>query len=658
MATDLLGASLVLLALAPLIALSASLRDLRIELVVCAIASTLALIAAISTISSGQVVTLSLWEPSPYAQLALRLDALGAMFTAIIGGVGVAASLFGLGYARHRLVDAAVYPLFLLAMIAVSAAANAYTFLVAWEAMALTSFLLVLGDGAAGPRRDAALLYLVMTHVATVFVAASFFIIANAAGSTSFAEMSDTHLGALEASLVFVFALGGFGTKAGLIPLHVWLPRAHPVAPSHVSALMSAAMVKTGLYGIIRVSFFFLAPGPSWWGIALMAVGAVSAVLGVLYALMEDDIKRVLAYSTVENVGIISLALGAALALRAEGATTLSAAALTAGLLHATNHAWFKTLLFLGAGSVQRAAHTLSMDRCGGLVRAMPLTGAAMLGGSLAIAALPPFNGFAGEWILLRSLIGAGGAPVSDSVRMASMAGVAVIGLTGGLAVACFVRMFGLTFLGLPRTEAASIAKEPARVMAAVLVLLAAGCLATGLAAPAIADGLQSVPENLLGTSGVVAVNARIEVTSGGSFSPAFVALALVLLAPLPWLIARGLFGPSSQKRGAIWATGIAFTPSMQYTGASFSKPIRLFFKQLLLPERSVEVAYHGTSPLPRLVRYTGRVPLVFEERFYVPARTLAIWAASRVRLLQAGSVQLYLLYMMVALVGLLAVSR
>ena len=658
MATDLLGTSLVLLALTPVATLAGPLSKRRLEFVVCAFASVLALVAAVSIIESSETVTLALWDPSPYASLELRLDALGATFTAIIGGVGLAASLFGLGYARHRAIDAAVYPLFLLALITVTAAANAYTFLLAWEAMALTSFVLVLGDGAAGPRRDAALLYLIMTHVATVFVAASFFIVAHSAGSTTFVDMESVHLGSLEASLVFLFALAGFGTKAGLIPVHVWLPRAHPVAPSHVSALMSAAMVKTGIYGIIRVSFFFLEPGPAWWGIALIAVGAVSAVLGVLYALMEDDIKRVLAFSTVENVGIVVLAVGAALALRAEGATTLSAAALTAGLLHATNHAWFKTLLFLAAGSVQRATHTLSMDRCGGLVRVMPLTGAAVLVGSLAIAALPPFNGFAGEWLLLRSLIGAGGAPVSDGVRLASMAGVAAIGLTGGLAVACFVRMFGLTFLGLPRTDAASNAKEPALVMAATLLVLAVGCLATGLAAPAIADWLQTVPEGLLGVSGVTATDARIDVRSGGTFSPAVVALALVVVAPLPWLIARGLFGRSARNRGAIWATGIAFQPSMQYTGASFSKPIRLFFRRLLLPERTVDVAYHGTSPFPRLVRYSGRVPLVFEERFYLPARALAIWAATRVRLLQAGSVQLYLFYMMVALIGLLAVSR
>ncbi|HLF79913.1 MAG TPA: proton-conducting transporter membrane subunit [Dehalococcoidia bacterium] len=621
-------------------------------------AAALSLAAAVSVVEAQDVLTLSLWHPAPYAALELRLDAVGAVFMAIVAGVALVSSSFGYGYARHSAVDAAVYPLFLLSMLSVTAAGNVYTFLLAWEGMALTSFVLVLGDGSASPRRQAALLYLVMTHVATVFVAASFFIVAQSAGTTTFADMEGTHLSLTSATLAFLFAVVGFGTKAGLVPLHVWLPRAHPVAPSHVSALMSAAMVKTGLYGIIRVGFFFLEPGPTWWGLALVGVGAVGAVLAVLYALMENDIKRVLAYSTVENVGLICLALGAALALRSEGELTLSAVLLTAGLLHATNHAWFKSLLFLGAGIVQRAAHTLHLDNCGGLARLIPVTGVAVLVGSLSGAALPPFNGFAGEWLMVRGLIGAGSAQVSDGIRLASLTAVAAIGLTSGLAVACYVRFFGLTFLGLPRTPAAAAAKEPSFIMAGTLAVLAAGCIVSGLAAAFIGDWLQSVPQSLLGTTGVASDGARLDVQAGGSFSPAFLAGALVLLAPLPWILARALYGRSSADRGPIWATGIAFRPSMQYTGASFSKPIRLFFSSILLPERRIEVAYHGSSPLPSLVRYTGRVPLVFEERLYLPLQSFLFWASSRLRTLQAGSVQLYLLYMMAALALLLVVSR
>lgn len=658
MASTLLSASLALLVAAPILSLIAPARRLRPALVLSAVAAALALAAAADVVATSGAATLTLWKPSPYATLDLRLDPLGGVFMAIVAGVALASSVFGTGYARHRLVDDLVYPLFILTLLLVTCSANVYTFLVAWEGMALTSFVLVLGDGATS-RRQAAILYLVMTHVATVFVAASFFIVARDSGSTEFSAMSGASLSVPMASLAFLFAIAGFGTKAGLIPLHIWLPRAHPVAPSHVSALMSAAMVKTGLYGIARVSLVFLGPGEPWWGIALMSVGAVSAVLGVLYALMERDIKRILAYSTVENVGIVAIGLGAAVALRAEGRDALAGAALTAALLHAANHAWFKTLLFLSAGSVQRAAHTLNIDRLGGLARAMPATGAATLVGSLAIAALPPFNGFSGEWLLLRTLIGAGEQADGDAVRLTALAAVGALALTGGLAVACFVRMFGIAFGGLARTREATDAREPAPVMTGVLILLALGCIVTGVAAAWIVRWLQSVPDGLFGAPAAHAEGAgRMTVLAGGSFSPVALAVALIVIAPLPWLLARALFGANRRGRGPVWSTGVVFRPSMQYTGTSFSKPLRLFFGRVLLPERQIDVVYHGASPLPRLVRYSGRVPVLFEERLYLPVRSLAIWGAGRLRLLQSGSVQVYLLYMMAALAVLLVVAR
>lgn len=635
------------------------LARLRPALVLSSVASMLALVGAVQVISTGDSAAMTLWAPSPYASLDLRLDPLAAVFAAIVAGVGLASSVFGIGYARHRLIDDVIYPLFILTLLTVTAAGNVYTFLAAWEGMALSSFVLVLGEGAPRPRRQAAILYLVMTHIATVFVAASFFIVARESGSTEFDKMDGSTLSVPLASLAFLFAVAGFGTKAGLIPLHIWLPRAHPVAPSHVSALMSAAMVKTGLYGIARVGLEFLGPGESWWGVVLMSAGAISAVLGVLYALMERDMKRNLAYSTVENVGIIAIGLGAAVALRAEGRDALAGAALTAALLHATNHAWFKTLLFLSAGSVQRAAHTLNIDRLGGLVRALPATGTATLVGSLAIASLPPLNGFAGEWTLFRTLIGAGSeGGAGDAVRLTALVAVGALALTGGLAVACFVRLFGIAFLGLARTPEATAAREPAPIMAGVLGALALGCLSTGIAAAWIADWLQSVPAAVLGAPAAQNNSGRLVLSSSGSFSPVVVAAALIVLAPLPWLLARTLFGANRRGRGAVWSTGVAFRPSMQYTGTSFSKPLRLFFGRVLLPERQIDVAYHGASPLPRVVRYSGRVPALFEERFYLPLRALALWGAGRLRLIQSGSVQAYLLYMMAALALLLVVAR
>ncbi len=658
MAEHLLATSLLLLLAASAGSLVLPIRRLRLPLVLSALASALALAAATEVVAAGNVAALTLWEPSPYAALELRLDPLGGVFAAIVAGVALASSVFGIGYARHRLIDDLTYPLFILTLLIVTGAGNVYTFLAAWEGMALTSFVLVLGDGA-GARRPAATLYLVMTHIATVFVVAAFFIVARASGSTDFATMSGTSLSVPMASLAFLFAVAGFGTKAGLIPLHIWLPRAHPVAPSHVSALMSAAMVKTGVYGIARVGLVFLAPGEAWWGIVLMSVGAISAVLGVLRALMERDMKRILAYSTVENVGIITIALGAAIALTAEGQDALAAAALVAALLHATNHAWFKTLLFLAAGSVQRAAHSLNIDRLGGLARAMPATGAATLVGSLAIAALPPFNGFAGEWMLLRALIGAGSGTGGDAVRLTALIAVGALALTGGLAVACFVRMFGIAFLGLARTPEATEAREPAPIMAGVLGLLALGCVATGVAAAWIVRWLQSVPEGVMGAPAAhVNHGGQLTLAAGGSISPVVIAIVLIALAPLPWLVAQTLFGSNRRTRGPVWSTGVVFRPTMQYTGTSFSKPLRLFFGRVLLPERQIDVVYHGASPLPRVVRYSGRVPALVEERIYLPLRSFALWGAGRLRLIQSGSVQTYLLYMMAALAVLLVVAR
>jgi hydrogenase-4 component B len=658
-AEHLLAVSMALLLAAAAASLIPPIRRRRPALVLSALAAALALTAAADVVATGHAAALTLWEPSPYATLEFRLDPLGGVFAAIVAGVGLASSLFGIGYARHRLIDDLVYPLFILTLLLVTCAANVYTFVAAWEGMALMSFVLVLGDGAPRARRQAAILYLLMTHIATVFVVAAFFIIARASGSTDFMTMNGASLSAPMASLAFLFAVVGFGTKAGLIPLHIWLPRAHPVAPSHVSALMSAAMVKTGLYGIARVGLVFLAPGEAWWGIVLMSVGAISAVLGVLRALMERDVKRILAYSTVENVGIITIALGAAVALRAVGRDALAGAALVAALLHATNHAWFKTLLFLAAGSVQRAAHTLNIDRLGGLARVMPATGVATLVGSLAIAALPPFNGFTGEWMLLRVLIGAGGGTGGDAVRLTALIAVGALALTSGLSVACFVRMFGIAFLGLARTPEAAAAHEPAPIMAGVLGLLALGCVATGVAAAWIVRWLQSVPDGVLGAPAAhVDRGGQLTLAAGGSFSPVVLAIGLIALAPLPWLLARALFGANRRARGPVWSTGVVFRPSMQYTGTSFSKPLRLFFGRVLLPERQIDVVYHGTSPLPRLVRYSGRVPALFEERFYLPLRSLALWGAGRLRLIQSGSVQAYLLYMMAALAILLVVAR
>jgi hydrogenase-4 component B len=656
---QLTGAALVVLLVASAAELAGVAARARLGYWLSAVASSGAVIAFTWILADGATVEFDLWSPAPSLDLVWRMDALGAFFGVVVALVALFASVFAVRYSDRRQLDDALYPLFLLSMLGVAGAGNVFTFFVMWELMALTSFLLVLGNGEGHQRRVAALLYLGMTHVASVLAVASMLLLAGNAGGQGFKELGLAQPGpGARTSLALMLALVGFGTKAGLVPLHIWLPRAHPVAPSHISALMSAAMVATGIYGIARVGLDFLGPGEAWWGIVVMAVGAVTAVLGVLYALMERDLKRCLAYSTVENMGIVTLALGAALSFRAAGQDELAAAALVAALVHTLNHAILKSLLFLAAGAVQHTAHSLDMDRLGGLIRTMPVTAAATLVGSLGLAAVPPLNGFVGEWLLARSLISLAGAGGTVGTRLVAAGSLALLALTAGLALACFVRLFGMTFLGLPRTETRPREDAPT-LMRLPLVALAVTAVAAAAGAGGVVRLLRAVPEQLMPGSGVHVTDAhRISLSGGGSFSPASLAVVLLLLAPLPWLALRVVFGRTRRSRGPIWATGVTFGPAMQYTATSFAKPLRLFFRRVLLPERSVRVEYHGTSPLPRRVQYSGRVPAVIEERFYLPLRSAAIWSAQRVRAFQNGSVEFYLLYVFGALVVMLVVAR
>ena len=400
-----------------------------------------------------------------------------------------------------------------------------------------------------------------MTHAATVFVAAAFFFIAHDAGSQEFARMSAAG-GAMSrtaASVAFLFAAAGFGTKAGLVPLHIWLPRAHPVAPSHVSALMSGAMVNTGLYGIMRVSLDFLGPGEEWWGVVLIVVGSVSAVLGILYAVTEHEMKRVLAFSTIENMGIITVGIGVALTFQAHGLETLAAAALTAALLHLLSHSVIKGALFLAAGSVQRSAHTLDLDRLGGLSRRMPATAAVTLVASLAIVGLPPLSGFPGEWLLFRSLLALGQLDSGTIAPLAGLAALGAIALTGGLALACFVRLYGVAFLGLSRSPEAAQANEVSLSMRLPVFALGAAALLGGVAAPLVVHVVRPAARSLFAEPGVhIEAAHRLTAPAGGSLSLLAVAAVLGLAGTTAWLALRLLLRADGRGEGRRLGNGHA----------------------------------------------------------------------------------------------------
>ncbi|MDO8690369.1 MAG: proton-conducting transporter membrane subunit, partial [Dehalococcoidia bacterium] len=378
------------------------------------IAGLLGIIISVRFLLYGGPQQIAAISVAPFASISFRIDPLSAYFLLVISLVGSAASLYAPGYLRSEKGSlaglSATYNAFLAAMVLVVLADSVFAFLFAWEAMSLVSFFLVINNHEQREVRRAGYIYLVMTHASAAFLLMGFMVLFANAGSMDFnaIRVSSASLPAVSRDLVFLMALVAFGTKAGMIPFHVWLPRAHPAAPSHVSALMSGVMIKTAIYGLLRIVWDLAGPGPAWWGGLILVLGMVSAVLGVLYALMEHDLKRLLAYHSVENIGIILMGLGAAVLLASFGQTAAAAIALLACLFHVLNHAVFKALLFLGAGAIQHSAHTRDLEKLGGLIRRMPWTAATFLIGAAAISALPPLNGFVSEWITFQSLLALG----------------------------------------------------------------------------------------------------------------------------------------------------------------------------------------------------------------------------------------------------------
>ncbi|HVM47118.1 MAG TPA: proton-conducting transporter membrane subunit, partial [Candidatus Acidoferrum sp.] len=466
-----------------------------------ALAAVCGIGAALLTLQGGanaEPVGFDLWSPLiPGLQLSLRLDPLSAFFVLIVSFLGLALSVYSFGYAKGFYGRKSVgalggwYNALLLAMTLVFTASNAVCFLVAWEVMALTAYALVSFEHEQAETRKAGVLFFIMSHIGTGCIILGFLLLFQASGRASgsfgpeaYSFEAFRHLGgnlsAGQRDAAFLLFLAGFGVKAGIVPLHIWLPSAHPVAPSNASAMLSGVMIKTGIYGLVRVVFDFLGTPPNWWGVTILSVGTLSAVLGVLYALMEHDLKKLLAYHSIENIGIILMGLGASLMFLHTNHPVLAALALIAGLYHTINHAIFKALLFLGAGAVLHATHTRNMEEMGGLIRRMPKTAFFFLVGAVAISALPPLNGFISEWLTYQSLLQGFGTTTSLVKLMFPLSG-AMLALTGALAAACFVKAFGITFLAQPRSEHAAQAHEASPTMLGGMGLLTSACVFLGL---------------------------------------------------------------------------------------------------------------------------------------------------------------------------------
>ncbi len=467
------------------------------------LAASLALFILATTHLLGAKASISTTLPLglPWLGAHLRLDALGAFFLAVVDLGAAAASLYALGYGRHEEAPERVlpfYPLFLAGMNLVVLADDAFTFLVSWEFMSLTSWALVIAHHRVSDNLHAGYVYLVMASFGALALLLTFGLLAGADGNYTFAQIRDSHPSTAVAALVLILALIGAGSKAGLVPLHAWLPLAHPAAPSHVSALMSGVMTKVAVYGFVRIVLDLLGPPAWWWSMVVLALAGITCVMGVLYALMQHDLKRLLAYHTVENIGIIFIGIGLALAFKAYGMTAAAALALTAGLLHVFNHSIFKSLLFFGSGAVLTATGERDMEHLGGLIHRMPQTAFVFLVGCAAISALPPLNGFVSEWLTFQAILLSPELPSWGLKLLVPTVG-ALLAMSAALAAACFVKAFGVTYLGRPRTVAAERAQETDRFSLAAMYFFTAICLVAGILPGFFMDALAPVTEILVG---------------------------------------------------------------------------------------------------------------------------------------------------------------
>jgi hydrogenase-4 component B len=610
------------------------------------LASLVGLAGAAAAIVAPRSARLSAPWALPGAHFSVEVDGLSTLFLIplfVVSGLGAIYSETYWSQREHPGSARRVrlfYGLVTAGIAIVFVARNTIFFLVGWEVMALSAFFLVSAEEEKKKEaRAAGWLYLIATHAATLALFALFALLRHVAGSFDLAPLPAGVAGSPAGRAIFLLALAAFGTKAGLMPFHVWLPSAHAATPSHVSALMSGVLIKTGIYGLVRLTSLFPDP-PAWWGGALLAAGVVSGVLGVAFALGQHDLKRLLAYHSVENIGIIAIGLGLGLAGRAAGEPVWALLGFAGGLLHVVNHGLFKSLLFLGAGSVVHASGTREMDRLGGLLKILPRTALWFLVGAVAICGLPPLNGFVSEFLIYLGLL----STLKSAWIWAAFA-VPALALVGALALACFVKAFGAVFLGQARADAPLDAHEHALLTGAMAVL-AALCLGIGVAPFAVAPLVERAARDAApGLSLSLSETAPLGILGAA-------AVALVALLALAALLQRSRLTPGRLAAAGTWDCGYA-APSarMQYTSSSFASWTVGFFRFALLPRtRLPELARF----FPRSARFESHVGDTVLDRLLTPAFEAGAWLASWGRFLQHGRIQLYLVYVAVTLVALL----
>ena len=625
--------------------------------------SLAALLIALHQLLFGAVVEdITLPLGLPWVGAHFHVDALAAFFLAVINIGAASASLYGIGYGRREHEPLRVlpfFPAFLAGMNLVVLAADAFSFLVAWEFMSLASWALVMSHHKEPGNLAAGYVYILMASAGTLALLLAFGLLAGPEGGYAFDSIRGHAISPFRASLVLGLALFGAGSKAGLVPLHVWLPLAHPAAPSHVSALMSGVMTKVAIYGFLRLVFDLLGREAEWWwGIPILAAGGGTAVLGILHALMQNDVKRVLAYSTIENIGVIFAGLGLALAFDTNGWPAAGALALTAALFHVLNHALFKSILFFGAGAVLTATGERNMDRLGGLIHPMPVTSFAFLVACAAISALPPLNGFASEWLLFQAILLSPGLP-HWGLKLLLPAVGALLALAAALAAACFVRVFGIVFLGRPRSVAAERAVEVDRWSQGAMITLAVLCVLAGILPGFVIDAMAPVVQSVTGAR--MPAQASIEwlsivpvAESRSSYNGLVVFFFIAASASIAaYVIHR--FASGAIRRAPAWDCGFPEqNPATQYTAGSFAQPIRrVFGTYVFRAHERVEMRPPGD---PGPARFEVKLHDLAWELMYTPIANAVSLAATRLNQLQFLTIRVYLSFVSFALVFLLLV--
>lgn len=637
-----------------------------------ALVSAAVTVAGFLTLSQGLNSAATIPLGLPGLPFNVRLDPLAGFFLVVIGLLATFTSIYSIGYVRGYLGQRPVTPLalfyllFLAGMLLVVIADDAYLFLVAWELMAAASYFLVMYEDEHAENRRAAFIYLLVAHVGAIGILLAFGVMAGLAtgfdrfDGYTFDAMRAAHLSPGWSAVAFFLAFFGFAAKAGVIPLHVWLPEAHPVAPSNVSALMSGVMLKTSIYGMIRVAFDLLGDFPWWWGGIVLGFGLVSAVLGVLYALMQHDLKRLLAYHSVENIGIILIGLGLAMIFTSFHFPALAALALVAALYHTLNHALFKGLLFMGAGAVIHATRERNMEDMGGLIQHLPWTSALFLVGCVSIAGLPPFNGFVSEWLTFQAFLLSPALP-QPILKLLIPLGAALLALTGALAAACFVKAFGVTFLGARRGHRkGEHIHEAGLSMRLGMSLAALFCLALGVLPTYVIGWLDQIAQQFLGghTASVAGRFGWLWLTpvsqERAAYSGPVVFTVILAVVAIVYLLlhVRG----AAIRRAPLWDCGFErITPRMQYTATAFAMPIRRVLGFLFDIREQVELISPQNHPvMADHIRYRLRVRDRIWGWLYTPLADVSFWIARLVGKLQQGRIQIYLMYSFVTLIVLL----